>query len=71
MEEYKELEQMREQLALLKDQLAKQSLVNHLNMRDLAKDRLSSLKFRYWLNIGICIFTIPIRTITIFSFLNR
>lgn len=70
MEEYKELEQMREQLALLKDQLAKQSLENHLNMRNLAKDRLSSLKFRYWLSFGICIFALLYCPWAFYSFIG-
>jgi len=56
MEEYKELQEMREQLALLKAQVAKQSLVNEVNVRHMAKDRVSRLKGKVFMNIAICIF---------------
>ena len=56
MEENRELQEMREQLALLKAQVAKQNLVNDLNMRRMAKNNVSRLKFKFWWKIAICMF---------------
>ena len=56
MEENMELQEMREQLELLKAQVAKQQLVNDLNVRKMAKNKVSGLKSKFWLKIAITVF---------------
>lgn len=58
MEENMELQEMREQLELLKAQVAKQQLINDLNVRKMAKDKVSRLKFKFWWKLAICLFGI-------------
>ena len=58
MEENMELQEMREQLELLKAQVAKQQLINDLNVRKMAKDKVSKLKFKFWWKLAICLFVI-------------
>ena len=58
MEENMELQEMREQLELLKAQVAKQQLINDLNVRKMAKDKVSKLKFKFWWKLAICLFGI-------------
>ncbi len=56
MEEHMELQEMREQLELLKAQVAKQQLMNDLNVRKMAKNKVSGLKSKFWLKISITVF---------------
>ena len=58
MEENRELQEMREQLELLKAQVAKQQLKYDLNVRKMAKDKVSKLKFKFWWKLAICLFGI-------------
>lgn len=58
MEEHMELQEMREQLELLKAQMAKQQLKYDLNVRKMAKDKVSKLKFKFWWKLAICLFGI-------------
>ena len=58
MEEYTELENMRQQLNMLKAEVAKQKLVIDLNVRKMADGHVTNLKSKFWWQIAICVFAL-------------
>jgi len=58
MEEYSELENMRQQLDMLKAEVAKQKLVIDLNVRKMAVSHVSNLKNKFWWQVAICVFAL-------------
>lgn len=57
-QDFKELEEMRDQIALLNKKLEKESIVNERLLRDAIKSKANAINANAWVSVGAAIFVI-------------